>query len=189
MCLFCNYLRFTILRLHRSTSCKLFLPMFAVSECQSVCVRPSCGSIRRHCAKIAEQIKILFWLNTPGGPMEHCVGWGSWSPTNRGGRHTFIFWNYPRISRTPQARLEILCADGAQGALTKTTQKSATWQSGMKSCDLLLTSATPCISGTVCSACCIRFSLCQTTAASCSTSISFYRFQTLNVPISQSYCI
>jgi len=40
--------------------------MIAVSVCQSVCL--SRGSTRLHCAKMAEQIKILFMVNTPGGP-------------------------------------------------------------------------------------------------------------------------
>jgi len=34
--------------------------------CLSVCL--SCGSSRLHCAKMTEQIKMLFGVNTPGGP-------------------------------------------------------------------------------------------------------------------------
>jgi len=50
--------------------CRLLLPMFGVSVCQSVrqSVCLSRGSSRLHCAKMAEQIKMLFRVNTPGGP-------------------------------------------------------------------------------------------------------------------------
>jgi len=52
------------------TRCGLFLPMFATFVCESVCL--SRGSSRLHCAQMAEQIKILFGVNTPGGHRQ-CV--------------------------------------------------------------------------------------------------------------------
>jgi len=39
--------------------------------CQSVCL--SRGLIRLQCAETAEQIKMLFGANTPGGPTGQCV--------------------------------------------------------------------------------------------------------------------
>jgi len=42
--------------------CRLFLPMFAVSVTDSL----SRGSSRLRCAKMAEQIKMLFGVNTHG---------------------------------------------------------------------------------------------------------------------------
>jgi len=44
----------------------LLLQTIAVSVCQSVCL--SRGTTRFHRAKTAEQIKILFAVNTPWGP-------------------------------------------------------------------------------------------------------------------------
>jgi len=41
---------------------------------QSVC--PSFGSSRLHCAKVAEQIKMLFGVNTPGDPWNIVLGVG-----------------------------------------------------------------------------------------------------------------
>jgi len=39
-----------------------------VTDVYSVSICLSCGSTRLHCAKMAEQIKILFGVNTLGGP-------------------------------------------------------------------------------------------------------------------------
>jgi len=54
---------------------KIFMLAFNAQDsdyCNSLSVRPpvclSHGSTRLHCAKTAEQIKIIFMLNTFGGP-------------------------------------------------------------------------------------------------------------------------
>jgi len=52
--------------------------MFAASVCLSR------GSSRLHCAKIAEQIKMLFGMNTPGGPRNIVLDVGPDAPTERG---------------------------------------------------------------------------------------------------------
>jgi len=52
------------------------------SVCLSVCL--SRGSTRLHCAKMAEQIKMLFGVNTRGGP-RNIVLHGSPDPSQRGG--------------------------------------------------------------------------------------------------------
>jgi len=65
--------------------CRLLLPMFAVCVCQSV--RPlvclSRGSTRLHCAITAEQIKVLFGVNTFGGPRNIVLNGGP-DPSQRG---------------------------------------------------------------------------------------------------------
>jgi len=66
--------------------CRLLSPLFAVSVCQSV--RPSVclsrGSTRLRCAKTAEQIKILFGVNTLGCPRNTVLDGGSDPPLRRG---------------------------------------------------------------------------------------------------------
>jgi len=86
--------------------------MFAVFACQSVCL--SRGLSRPHCAKIAEQIKILFGVNTHGGPYNIALDVGADSPHREGrGGPTFKFldpllsserlkletWNFACIQR------------------------------------------------------------------------------------------
>jgi len=50
--------------------------------CLSVCL--SRGSSRIHCAKMAEQIKMLFGVNTPGGPRNIVLDVGPDPHTERG---------------------------------------------------------------------------------------------------------
>jgi len=57
--------------------------------CLSVCL--SRGSSRLHRAKTAEQIKMLFGVNTPGGPRDIVLDVGPDPPTERGRRPTFKF--------------------------------------------------------------------------------------------------
>jgi len=63
-----------------------------VTDIRGVCmsVRPpvclSRGSTRLHCAKTAEQIKILFGVNTLGGPRNIVLDGGSDPPLRGGGR-------------------------------------------------------------------------------------------------------
>jgi len=54
-----------ICRLHRMHE-MLTIVTDVRGVCQSVCL--SRGSTRLHCANMAEQIKMLFMVNTPGGP-------------------------------------------------------------------------------------------------------------------------
>jgi len=63
----------------------LFLPVFAVSVSQSVCL--SRGSSRLHCGITDEHIKILFGVNTLGGPINivRRPGGSCRSPTAKGG--------------------------------------------------------------------------------------------------------
>jgi len=63
--------------------------MFAVSVCLSVCL--SRGSSRLHCEKMAEQIKMLFGLNTPVGHWNIVLDVGFDPPTERGRRFPFKF--------------------------------------------------------------------------------------------------
>jgi len=64
--------------------CRLLLPTIPVSVSLSVCL--SRGSTLLYCAKMAERIKMLFGVNTPVGPIEHCVTRGPDPPTERGRR-------------------------------------------------------------------------------------------------------
>jgi len=61
--------------------CSLFLPMFAASVCQSVCL-----SSWLHCAKMAEQIKTLFRVNAPVGPCNVVLDGGADPPTEGEGK-------------------------------------------------------------------------------------------------------
>jgi len=63
--------------------------MCTVSVRQSV--RLSRGSTRLHCAKTAEQIKMLFGMNTLGSPRDIVLYWGPDLPTDRGRGPTFKF--------------------------------------------------------------------------------------------------
>jgi len=58
--------------------CGVLLPMFTMSVCLSY------GSTRLHCAKTAEQIKILFGVNTLGGPRNIVLDRPPDPPTARG---------------------------------------------------------------------------------------------------------
>jgi len=51
--------------------------------CLSVCL--SCGSSRLHCAKMAERIKMLFGVNTPGNPWNIVLDVSLESPQRGGG--------------------------------------------------------------------------------------------------------
>jgi len=55
--------------------------------CQSVL---SCGSVRLHCAKAAEQIKMLFGVNTPVGPWNIVLDSVPDPPTERGSWGKFL---------------------------------------------------------------------------------------------------
>jgi len=59
--------------------------LFVVSVCQSVCL--SRGSSRLRCAKMAEQIKMLFGVNTPGGPWNIVLDVGLDPPQRGEGVH------------------------------------------------------------------------------------------------------
>jgi len=84
------------------------LPMFAVSVClsvrqsvrQSVCL--SRGSPLLHCAKMAEQIKMLFGVNTPGVHETLCYMWVLIPPER--GRGPLYILGPPPISGTAKAR-------------------------------------------------------------------------------------
>jgi len=58
--------------------------------CPPVC--QSCGSTRLHCAKKAEQIKMLFGVNTPGGPWDIVLHGGP-DPHIQEEGQTFEFWD------------------------------------------------------------------------------------------------
>jgi len=55
------------------------------------------GSSRLHCTKMAEQIKMLFGVNTPGGPQNDVLDMSPDPPTDRERGPTFKFWD-PLIS-------------------------------------------------------------------------------------------
>jgi len=65
-------------------------------------VRPSLclsqGSTRLYCAKTAERIKMLFGVNTLGGPRDIVLHGSPDSPTDRGKGPTLTFWDPSRIS-------------------------------------------------------------------------------------------
>jgi len=69
-------MQYNSFRLHRMREMQSILTD-SLGVCLSVCL--SRGSSRLHCAKMAEEIKMLFGVSTPGGPwnMEHCVRRGS----------------------------------------------------------------------------------------------------------------
>jgi len=54
--------------------------------CLSVCL--SHGSSQLHCAKMAEQIKMLFGVNTSGGPRNIVLDVGPDPPPHREGKKT-----------------------------------------------------------------------------------------------------
>jgi len=63
--------------------------MFAISVYQSVSL--SRGSTRLHCAKTAEQIKILFGRNTLGGARNTVLDGGPDPPQRGGGGFDAVF--------------------------------------------------------------------------------------------------
>jgi len=142
--------------------CSLFLPMFAVSVRQSVCL--SCSSSRLYCAKMAEQVKMLFGVRR-----------GSWSPYRKGKGPTFKFWEPPPISGTAEARDMKFCMHihgcGSYQKLHKVGYSGipggVMWPT-FKFCDCLHLR-----NGysyrVLCMQCvrCIQCSLCQITLASC----------------------
>jgi len=68
--------------------------------CLSVCL--SRGSSRLHCAKVAELIKILFGVNTPGACGALCQTRVLIPPQKVEGP-SFKFWDPPHISGTTEA--------------------------------------------------------------------------------------
>jgi len=59
----------------------------------TVCVSLACSSSWLHCAKMAEQIKMLFGVNTPGGPRNIVLDVGPDVPTERWrGVQILNFW-------------------------------------------------------------------------------------------------
>jgi len=69
-----------------------------------VCVCVSRGSSQLRCAKTAEQIKMLFGVNTVGVSGTLCLHGGPDPPTDREKGPTFKFWDTPRISGTAKSR-------------------------------------------------------------------------------------
>jgi len=67
-----------------------------------------CSSTWLHCAKMAKQIKMLFGVNTPGGPWD-IVFHGGLIPTDREG-DLLLNFGTPRISRMAEATDWKLCA-------------------------------------------------------------------------------
>jgi len=63
--------------------------------CLSVSLSRSSSQL--NCAKMAEQNKILFGMNIPGGPWNMVLDRGPDPPTDRGRGRTFKFWD-PLIS-------------------------------------------------------------------------------------------
>jgi len=57
-----------------------------LTDVHGICLSVSLsrGSSRLHCAKMAEQIKMLFGANTPGGPWNIVLDVGPDPPTERG---------------------------------------------------------------------------------------------------------
>jgi len=72
-----------------------------LADVHSFCL--SRGSSQLHCAKMAEQIKMLFGVNTHGVLWNIVIRHGSLSPTERGRGPTFKFWD-PLI---PPERLKL----------------------------------------------------------------------------------
>jgi len=99
-----------------------------LSVCLSVCL--SCGSIRLHCAKMAE----LF----PGSSRNIVI------PPQRSEWGILLNFGTPLVF-PERLKLETrnVHIEGTRGGLTKTMQKSVTRRSGAGSRDLPLTSATP----------------------------------------------
>jgi len=72
------------------------------SVCLSVCL--SCGSSWLHCAKMAEQIKMVFGVNTLGDPRNIVLDVGLGLPQRGEAGPTFKFWDPPRMSGTADGR-------------------------------------------------------------------------------------
>jgi len=73
---------------------------------------------------MAEQIKMLFGINTHGGAWNIVLDVGPDPPTNRGRKFTFQFWDPLHIYRTAEARdWKIFRACRGVGALKKSMQK------------------------------------------------------------------
>jgi len=60
-----------------------------VSDARGVCLSVflSRGSTRLHCARMAEQIKVMFWVNIPGCVWNFLSDVGPDPQTERGGAH------------------------------------------------------------------------------------------------------
>jgi len=72
------YISLSVIRLQRMRKMLTILTNVR-SVCKSVCL--SRGSSRLHCAKLAEQIKMLFGVNTPGGRWNIVLDVGPDPPT------------------------------------------------------------------------------------------------------------
>jgi len=72
---------------------------------------------------MAEQIRMLFGVNTPRSPWNIVLDVGPDPPTERWRGPSFKFWDSPLIFGTAGARLEILHAYRWVGALMKTMQQ------------------------------------------------------------------
>jgi len=91
----------------------------------NVCrIRLSRGSYQLHCAKTAEQIKMLFGVNTPWNPRNIVLDVGP-DPPQRGRGTQFKFRDPPLIFGTAEVRDLKFCmhADSGVEALTKTMQQ------------------------------------------------------------------
>jgi len=82
--------------------CNLLLPMIALSVSPPVCL--SRDSTRLHCTKTADQIKMLFGVNTPGGP-SNIVWDGGPDPTTERG-HVTYFWILGPLASQERRKLE-----------------------------------------------------------------------------------
>jgi len=92
----------------------------------AVSVRQSVYTTRLHCAKTAEQIGILFRVNTLGGPRNIMLNWAPDPPQRRGGELRKILPTVDplHISRLAEARNLKFCVDiNWLGSVTTTVQK------------------------------------------------------------------
>jgi len=74
-----------------------------VIDVHSVSLSLSRNSSRLHCKKVAEQIKMLFGVNTPDGPWNIVLDMGPDPPLRAEGGSTFKFWD-PLISGMAEAK-------------------------------------------------------------------------------------
>jgi len=131
---------FSILRLHRMHAIHEVQPIVTdvCGVCPSVCpsvrqsVCLSCGSSQLPCAKMAEQIKMLFGMNTSGGGPQNIVLHGGPDPPIDRGRGTYFLILGPLscLRNSWSWRLEILLAYTGRRALMKTMQKLIIWGRG-----------------------------------------------------------
>jgi len=118
-----RYTTTNFFRLHRMPEMQTFVTDVRGVR-PSVCL--SRGSTRLHCVKTAEQIKILFGVNTLGGPKEHRVRRESWSPTARGGRFDAAFAEllWPLVT---SAKWHVMCQINTSWNFTRLSTSSLTY--------------------------------------------------------------